>query len=644
MIYSLIRISWYGRFSKEIYVGLKIGFFTITLTLVRVRILSFFISLLSFQSIAICQNQTNDCNEKPGAPRKLFAFIGELLQARSVSARENYNEARFSATYRIIDKICGNYPGDTISFDVIQVFSDSSFKKNKYQLLILTKDTAQNENYVLWADLYFDVFKTVNKQWAACYMSKRNSVTYVNEKVLKPKKIKFSKDAFYDTRDMTREEIDITYPEPFYKIKKDKAIPLLGNSIDEIFQHQKESTLANADIYDLPELPVDTAGGGIVVKDVQLEEIKEGDPDSVNQAIEKNYLTIKDSLLKDPFNEAKIRLLLENCRARKDYDRCSQFFDNLVHDYPDSVKAYLLKAKFRHPRASLEDSSKVLVLQQALKVDSSNYDANYELALSYYRLFLQQPNTYYAYTARKWFIRCADIDVAQISLLKYPVIQLSNYLNDVNTVSIYKKLSYQVGTNAQGIPVENKHNWYFPIEPFLRDSTNWITDYTIDIIKELGSVNFRLDWFSEALAWFKEPMLSARYKGKMYRFLWLRSFDAPIVIRMQKIKRSVIIYWKIPRFIDSLHTFQSAVEFKKTIAVWQWKKFEKSLTTIDYWSMISGDYLSDATDGAIWLLEAAINGKYKVTERSGYIYPKYTKCLMYLITLTDLNLPKDRIY
>lgn len=607
----------------------------------KARILALFISLLSFPSVGVCQHQLNDCNEKQGSPKKLLVVIGELLQAKAVPARENYNEARFSATYRIIERVCGNYPGDTIRFDVIQVSYDSTFKKNKYQLLMLTKDSAQNQKYVLWGDLYFDVFKTADKHWAGAYMSK-DGIVYANQKHLKPEKIKFSRDAFYDTKGMTKEEIDINYPEPFYKIKKGKAIPLLGNSIDGIFQYQKQ-VLAGADIYDLPELPVDTDNRTIVVKDVELEEIKV-DPDSAKQAIENDYLSIKDSLLTDPFNETKIQLLLENCRRSNKYGRCSQFFDNLIHDYPDSVKAYLLKAKFNHPRARLEDTSRISVLQQAVKVDSSNYDVNYELALAYYRLFGQQPNTHRAYDARKWLIRCIDIDMAELPLLKYPVIQLSNYLNDVNTASTYKNFSYPINTPAQVIPVANKHNWYFPIEPFLRDSTNWKTDYTIDIIQELRSVRFRLDWFSDALARFKEPILRNEYKGKTYRFLWLRSFDAPIVIRMQKIKRNVTIYWKLPRLNDSLHTEQSAVEFKKRLAVRQWKKFEKSLNSIDYWSMISGDYLSDAMDGAIWLLEAAINGKYKVTERSGYIYPKYTKCLTYLLTLTDLHLPEDRIY
>jgi len=55
-------------------------------------------------------------------------------------------------------------------------------------------------------------------------------------------------------------------------------------------------------------------------------------------------------------------------------------------------------------------------------------------------------------------------------------------------------------------------------------------------------------------------------------------------------------------------------------------------------------YLSEGTDGAIWLLEAAINDRYKIVERTGYIYPKHTKCLSYLISLTDMNIPKDKIY
>ena len=51
-----------------------------------------------------------------------------------------------------------------------------------------------------------------------------------------------------------------------------------------------------------------------------------------------------------------------------------------------------------------------------------------------------------------------------------------------------------------------------------------------------------------------------------------------------------------------------------------------------------------STDGAMWVLEGAVEGKYQVTLRPGDIYPKYTNCLMHLVNLTDLNIPKNRIY
>ncbi|MHA4847539.1 hypothetical protein ACX0G7_25460 [Flavitalea antarctica] len=321
----------------------------------KARILNLFISLLTFSSFGNCQTQTTGCNEKPDSPQKLFVFIGELLHAKRVSARQHVNEARFSATYRILERVCGNYPGDTISLEVIQVDYDSSFKRNKYQLLMLTKDTGQNEDFVLWGDLYFDVCKTVKNQWVCTYMPKYD-IRQAGQKSLKPKKIRFTRNGFYNTKGMTREEIDINYPEPFYKIKKDRAIPVLGNSIDEIFQYQREGTLASVNIYDRP---VDTTDRHFVVADVELENIREEDTNSVKRALEIAYLAIKDSLLKDPFNETQIQLLLKNCSRREDYSRCSLFFDHLIHTYPDSLQAYLINAKFRHPLASIEDSSRI---------------------------------------------------------------------------------------------------------------------------------------------------------------------------------------------------------------------------------------------------------------------------------------------
>ncbi|HKH63821.1 MAG TPA: hypothetical protein VKA49_23460, partial [Flavitalea sp.] len=550
--------------------------------------------------------------------------------------RENYNEARFSAKYRIVEKVCGNYAGDTITFDVIKLQHDSSFKRSKYLLLILTKDSGQNEEFVLWGDLYNDLFKTANGQWVGPYSGQ--DIQYASGKSsLKPRRIKFSKEAFYNTTGMTREEIDITFPDPFYKIKKDKAIPILGNSITELFQFHKDGILRAEHIYSHPDTAGDGTGTSFVIQDVQLEEIQPYNYDS-------SYLLIKDTLSKDPFNETNIWKLMKHCNRQDTLDDCSQFFESLILNYPDSARAYLLKAKFMHARPSLQDSSRILVLQQALRIDSNNYETNYELALSFYQLFRKRHSPYYAHTARKWFMRTANIDTVQLPFLKYPIIQLSNYLNDPATINLYNKFQYRVRTNEQGIPTANRHNWYFPFESFLTHKKDWMIDYKIDMIREIQSAYFHLDWFSESLAWFEEPILRSAYKGNVYRLLWLRSFHVPVVIRLQKNKGRVSICWKVPQYNANLDSYDSPAEFKKRITKAQWKKFQKLLATIDYWSMISKDYLSTCVDGAIWLLEASINGRYKVTERNGCTYQKYTKCLSYLISLTDLNIRNKDIY
>jgi len=195
------------------------------------------------------QTNLNDCGENQNSPQKLFVFVGEFLEAKTVPARRNYNEARFVAKYRIVQKICGDYQGDTIVFDVIKLDYDSSFMRSKFLLLMLTKDAGEDEQFVLWANLYHDLFKTAKGLWASPY-SGQDEIQYVSaESYLKPKRIKFSKEAFYDTKGMTREEIDITFPEPFFKIKKNKAIPLIGNSITELFQFRKDGILKVQNIY-----------------------------------------------------------------------------------------------------------------------------------------------------------------------------------------------------------------------------------------------------------------------------------------------------------------------------------------------------------------------------------------------------------
>jgi hypothetical protein len=603
----------------------------------KARISIVLFSLVFLHFAGVCQQQTNDCNEQPGSPTKVFVFVGELLNLKQVPAEDDFNETRFVATYRIIEKVCGSFPRDTIRFHVIQMNYDTSFAKIRNQLLMLIKDTADND-YKLWGDLSFDVFKTTNNQWAVPYMEKNETVT-IGQKALKERKMRFAKDAFYDTKGMTKEEVGIVYYEPYYRIEKDRVVPLMGNTIEEVFRYEKEGTLASAGAY---ERPADRHP--ITIREVEMADIKEEDPDSVKQVLEKELLAIKDSLAIDPFNEKQIRALIRNCGAKEDYSYCKAYFENLLNDYPDSIRAYLVKAKLRHPKANLEDTSRIFVLLQAVKVDSDNYEANYELAISYYRLFHRQPGNHFAYAARKSFIRCAVIDPTELIILKYPVIQLSNFLNDSSTANFYKYISTRDNSDTVRIPTVGKHNWYFPVGLFLRKKIDWQSDYSVDIMHELDMATFQIDWLSDALKWFKEPVLTSKHPQEVYRLLWSRSFDPPVVIRLEKTNNDVFIYWKLPASRDALDIAQSALQFKKKLSLRDWKKFEQSLNDIDYWSMLPSEYKHKSTDGAMWVLEGAVEEKYQITIRPGDVYPKYTDCLKSLIRLTDLNIPKNRTY
>ncbi|MFT3703500.1 MAG: hypothetical protein QM802_14085 [Agriterribacter sp.] len=603
----------------------------------KTQILIVLFSLVFFHFTAISQPHTNDCNEYPGSSTKVFVFVGELLDFKKITAEERVNEARFLAIYRIIERVCGNYSGDTIRFNIIDADYDTSFARIKNQLLMLTKDTTEYNNYRLWGGLCFDVFKTKNNRWAVPFMEKNNVIT-IGQKALNPRKMGFAKDAFYDTKGMTKEEVGTIFYEPYYRIEGNKVFPVLGNSIEEVFRYEREGTLASAGAYERPTDP------DFQIKEVEMAEIPEEDPDSVKQVLEKEFVKIKELLSKDPFDETQIRALIRNCGGKKDYSYCEAYFDTLLFKYPNDVCAYLVKAKIRHPRARLADTSRILVLQQAVKVDSNNYEANYELALSYYRLFHEQPGRHYAHESRKSFMRCAVIDTTELVLLKYPVIQLSHYLDDRSIADRYQHTTFKVKTDDAGIATKDKYNWYFPVEPLLRKKKNWETDYSVDIIHELDRTTYHLGWISEALAWFREPVLSLTSEQKVYRLSWFRSFDAPVVIRMENRGGEVVIYWKIAGPRDAEGNDVPAPEFSKKLSMRDWEKFEELLTGIDYWSMLPTEYRFKSTDGALWLLEGAMNGKRQLTLRPGDVYPMYTECLKYLIHLTDLKIPKNRMY
>ena len=605
----------------------------------KVKLVAVLISLLCIHFTGVSQTSISDCYEKPDSPKKLFVFIGELLKTETIPADVLINKPKLIATYKIKERVCGTHIPDSITIEVIQAAYDPTFKPNRAHLVISIKDTTLNSPYYLWADLYYEIFKTANNKWAVPYKIKNHLHAHT---VLYPPKldnIKFSNESYFNINGLTQEDIDTTYPEFFYEIKNGKAFPKYGNTIDEILDLHKERTLTYAGIYDRT-LTTEVFD----YNDAEIEQIfSEKNKlylDSLKNVYEKEFMEIRDSLIMFPFNENLIWKLIATCRVRSEYSYCHEYFGELLERYPDSINAYITLANFKHRHVSLEDTTRILLYKKALKLDSNNYVVNYVIAESYYNLFLKKMDPHYAFAARSSFIRCTEIDKKQLSTLKYLIIQLSNYLFDTSTAKTYSEF---INERDNKISTKQDTTLYFPIDSFLNDITNWSTNYSINLLEKLKVVTNRIKDYSSLLEWHNEPKFSNEYKEPAYRLIWARRFHTPIVIRMEKKNEIITIYWKKSNHDESTYAFKPSVLFHKNISSRKWSRFEKMLAKIDYWSMYVMDK-SDMVDGSHWILEANINGKYKITERQGSVYKQYTNSLKYLIRLTDLKIPKKENY
>lgn len=211
-----------------------------------------------------------------------------------------------------------------------------------------------------------------------------------------------------------------------------------------------------------------------------------------------------------------------------------------------------------------------------------------------------------------------------------------------------------------------------------RDSLTFYYPFTVKRDSSLLLTNidsFRCSWYSSNLFAAKEPILYNYYLGHdMYRFLWLRSFDKPVIISLHKDEEKIWLITKEldkqPQFIE-LHyishfkpikikhnenNIATGIDVKpdsilkldrqaklilnerKNLSIDEWNRFERLLLKSNFWSKQIKN--SGGIDGSEWIIEAHLKNKYWVVDKWS---PKndYRKCGEYLIGLSGL---KEAIY
>jgi hypothetical protein len=156
----------------------------------------------------------------------------------------------------------------------------------------------------------------------------------------------------------------------------------------------------------------------------------------------------------------------------------------------------------------------------------------------------------------------------------------------------------------------------------------------------------RVKHYSEQLTALNEPVIYVdRTHFRVFRFIWLRSADHPIAIRLTKQDNEYILYWKEADGTGEGKPGKLITDKQKVISGSNYGTFRKLLKQVNTCKLDTGRYIPAGTQGSQWIVEGKEGGIYEVVDmwspaKSNALY----KACDYLIGLTDLTIAPERKY
>lgn len=203
-----------------------------------------------------------------------------------------------------------------------------------------------------------------------------------------------------------------------------------------------------------------------------------------------------------------------------------------------------------------------------------------------------------------------------------------------------------IKVDSLNVPL-NRNQFYFPVTLVPKTAPKK-TKRGIPNIREYPIRNTvdssYIDLFSSTLWVMKEPLIFNRKLNKeIYRFIWLRAFDNPIVVRIEKKNMEVILFWKTLGKYGNYALNEIVANKSKKVFLKDWSKFKSILDSTQFWQMTRVG--NGGTDGSEWALEGIDSTRYNVatywspSKDSGF----YRIC-NFLLELTDLKLEEKDKY
>jgi len=179
----------------------------------------------------------------------LFAFVGEKIAVEPLPHKQGSMDNGFKAKYAILQKVYGSFPQDTIEFVAYDHYGTPSFSKFKNVLLYVSADSG---TYYHQKYMYNDVFKTKDGRWAGTYAGHDYEHAYNKHTEIKPVKVDFAVKVTYPTKmvDDEGQQLEFSYPKPYFKTVGDSAIAVYGNYVEDLFALKKSGVLTARGLFE----------------------------------------------------------------------------------------------------------------------------------------------------------------------------------------------------------------------------------------------------------------------------------------------------------------------------------------------------------------------------------------------------------
>lgn len=368
----------------------------------------------------------------------------------------------------------------------------------------------------------------------------------------------------------------------------------------------------------------------------------------------------------DPFNIIAARFICDYYKSRR-IDSVGIFFDNLVAQHPANPKPFLLRYELLFLEHDYRDRDnynreKLNLLTKAFALDSMVQETLLNLATTYYEDFIypfkKERNPLFEVVADSTDLtgsattktKTSTFDHAADSALVYfyKLWHTNNDLADIIYYPIRQLECYLDRLDNSPIPSNAESEFdqcFFPSFYFANLNNDWQCDKTIDYLFELQMAKWGAAGLKEQLLDLKEHCiydLDVPPNKIIYRFTWLRSFDHPICIRIEKTSDEIVLYWKVGKGSGGYKPRGLKASGKKKLKNDEWTSFANLVNEADFGNLPNDEYVP-ITDGATWTLERKTSESYKAhnTNDPG---EKFQKACLYLLGKSGIRVKKEDIY